>query len=70
MKMVKTWLPSSCYNCSAVHPHLTRYDNSTSKLLNRGALALAIYGICVMVFCLTFNIYQLVRPPTTVTPGE
>jgi len=49
---------------------LTRYDNSTSKLLNRGALALAIYGICVMVFCLTFNIYQLVRPPTTVTPGE
>ncbi|TDL23915.1 hypothetical protein BD410DRAFT_786588 [Rickenella mellea] len=38
---------------------LTRDDPSGNKLLTRGALALAIYGCCIFVFCLSFNIYQV-----------
>jgi len=41
---------------------LTRDDPEESKLLNRAALALAIYGSCILVFCLSFNIYQVARP--------
>jgi amino acid permease len=41
---------------------LTRHDPTSSKALNRGALALAIYGVCVFVFCLSFNIYQIIHP--------
>lgn len=41
---------------------LTRNDSGTSKMLNRTALALAIYGMLVVVFCLSYNMYKLVRP--------
>ncbi|EGN96736.1 hypothetical protein SERLA73DRAFT_140480 [Serpula lacrymans var. lacrymans S7.3] len=43
---------------------LSRDDPSVSRTLNRGALALAFYGSCIFVFCLSFNIYQVVKPPT------
>ncbi|KAF5387351.1 hypothetical protein D9757_005793 [Collybiopsis confluens] len=33
-----------------------------SRLLNRAALALAVYGMFIFVFCLGFNIYQVVHP--------
>ncbi|KAI5123504.1 hypothetical protein M0805_006664 [Coniferiporia weirii] len=39
---------------------LTRDDTSVSKTLNRAALALAIYGVFIFIFCLSFNIYQVV----------
>ncbi|KAH7927298.1 vacuolar amino acid transporter 5 [Leucogyrophana mollusca] len=41
---------------------LSRDDLSISRKLNKAALALAIYGCCVFVFCLSFNIYQVMRP--------
>jgi len=41
---------------------LTRNDPRTSKTLNRSALGLAIYGMLVFVFCLSYNIYKLVHP--------
>ncbi|KAF5316609.1 hypothetical protein D9619_006400 [Psilocybe cf. subviscida] len=39
---------------------LTRGDGS-SRALNSGAFALMVYGLCVFVFCLSFNIYQIVN---------
>ncbi|KAH8116496.1 transmembrane amino acid transporter protein-domain-containing protein [Phellopilus nigrolimitatus] len=42
---------------------LTRGDSSISKSLNRAALVLAIYGVFIFVFCLSFNIYQVFKPP-------
>ncbi|KAF9461215.1 vacuolar amino acid transporter 5 [Collybia nuda] len=41
---------------------LTRDDPSKSKTLNRAALGLALYGCFIFVFCLGFNIYQLMHP--------
>jgi len=41
---------------------LTRNDPTTSKSLNRAALALSIYGACIFVFCLGFNIYRVINP--------
>jgi len=41
---------------------LTRTDRNRNNALSLGALALAIYGGCVFVFCLAFNIYQVVYP--------
>ncbi|KAJ7314363.1 transmembrane amino acid transporter protein-domain-containing protein [Mycena albidolilacea] len=41
---------------------LTRADRNRNNALSLGALALAAYGGCVFVFCLTFNIYQVIRP--------
>ncbi|KAJ6456083.1 vacuolar amino acid transporter 5 [Mycena sanguinolenta] len=41
---------------------LTRADRNRNNTLSLGALALAIYGGCVFVFCLTFNIYQVIYP--------
>ncbi|KDR80651.1 hypothetical protein GALMADRAFT_241008 [Galerina marginata CBS 339.88] len=38
---------------------LTRNDPSVSKGMNLGAFGLMIYGMCVFVFCLGFNIYQV-----------
>ncbi|KAF5350248.1 hypothetical protein D9758_007851 [Tetrapyrgos nigripes] len=40
---------------------LTR-DDPTVKKRNWAALALAIYGACIFVFCLGFNIYKVVYP--------
>jgi len=40
---------------------LSRSDPSANKTLSGAALGLAIYGICIFIFCLTFNIYQVVR---------
>ncbi|KAJ3497571.1 hypothetical protein NLJ89_g10333 [Agrocybe chaxingu] len=39
---------------------LTR-DDFTRKSLNLSAFFLMIYGICVCVFCLSFNIYQIIQ---------
>jgi len=39
---------------------LTRYDGN-GKILNRAALALAAYGCCIFVFCLSFNIFQVIQ---------
>lgn len=39
---------------------LTRNDPSVSRKMNMAAFGLMVYGICVFVFCLGFNIYQLV----------
>ncbi|KIK61722.1 hypothetical protein GYMLUDRAFT_42750 [Collybiopsis luxurians FD-317 M1] len=41
---------------------ISRGDES-SRLLNRAALALAVYGVCVFIFCLGYNIYQVIKPP-------
>ncbi|KAI0046216.1 hypothetical protein FA95DRAFT_1520510 [Auriscalpium vulgare] len=41
---------------------MTRNDPSASKALNRAALALAAYGSFILVFCLSFNIWQLFHP--------
>ncbi|KAJ3989322.1 transmembrane amino acid transporter protein-domain-containing protein [Lentinula detonsa] len=48
---------------------LSRGDHG-SKILNRAALALAAYGVCIFVFCLGFNIYQLVYPPASGSPAH
>ncbi|KAI0825680.1 vacuolar amino acid transporter 5 [Irpex lacteus] len=40
---------------------LTRNDPETSKGLNRAGLALAIYGVVVFIFCLSYNIYAVVH---------
>ncbi|KAI0924501.1 hypothetical protein AcW2_005375 [Taiwanofungus camphoratus] len=37
---------------------LSRADPGASKMLRRASLGLAIYGTCIFVFCLSFNIYQ------------
>ncbi|KAJ7464531.1 transmembrane amino acid transporter protein-domain-containing protein [Mycena latifolia] len=41
---------------------LTRADRNRNNALSLGALALAVYGAFVFVFCLTFNIYQVIYP--------
>ncbi|TCD67972.1 hypothetical protein EIP91_011773 [Steccherinum ochraceum] len=41
---------------------LTRDDPDANKTLTRASLGLAIYGICIFIFCLSFNIYQVVHP--------
>ncbi|KAI0272366.1 vacuolar amino acid transporter 5 [Gloeopeniophorella convolvens] len=41
---------------------LTKDDPNASKLLNRGALALSIYGGFVLVFCLSYNIHNVLHP--------
>ncbi|KAF9785458.1 transmembrane amino acid transporter protein-domain-containing protein [Thelephora terrestris] len=41
---------------------LTKGDLGTSKLLNRSALGLAVYGALVFIFCLGYNIYKLIYP--------
>lgn len=41
---------------------LTRDDASVGKPLNWSALALAVYGVLIMIFCLSFNIYQVLYP--------
>jgi len=41
---------------------LTRDDPGRNKTLSRAALGLAVYGASIFVFCLGFNIYQVVRP--------
>ncbi|PFH51839.1 hypothetical protein AMATHDRAFT_141685 [Amanita thiersii Skay4041] len=48
---------------------LSRGDVSARRL-NMGALALAIYGSCIFVFCLGFNIYQVLHPAQTRGPGH
>ncbi|KAF7309191.1 Aa-trans domain-containing protein [Mycena kentingensis (nom. inval.)] len=40
---------------------LTRRDRNRNNALSAGALALAVYGGFVFVFCLAFNIYQVVH---------
>ncbi|KAJ7887939.1 transmembrane amino acid transporter protein-domain-containing protein [Mycena leptocephala] len=41
---------------------LTRADRNRNNALSLGALALAAYGGFVFVFCLGFNIYQVIHP--------
>ncbi|EKM81692.1 hypothetical protein AGABI1DRAFT_111957 [Agaricus bisporus var. burnettii JB137-S8] len=41
---------------------LTRDDPSANKTLNWAAFVLMVYGIFVFVFCLGFNVYEVVRP--------
>ncbi|KAJ3878327.1 transmembrane amino acid transporter protein-domain-containing protein [Lentinula edodes] len=48
---------------------LSRGDES-SRTLNRAALALAVYGAFIFVFCLGFNIYQVVQPSTSGDPAH
>jgi len=45
---------------------LSHSDPTANKSLSRAALALAVYGMCVFVFCLSFNIYQVMRPSSSV----
>ncbi|EIN09560.1 hypothetical protein PUNSTDRAFT_101436 [Punctularia strigosozonata HHB-11173 SS5] len=49
---------------------LTRHDASASKALNRAALALACYGAFIFVFCLSYNIYGVVRPSSSSPSGH
>ncbi|KAI0318384.1 transmembrane amino acid transporter protein-domain-containing protein [Amylostereum chailletii] len=41
---------------------MTKDDASASRVLNKAALALAGYGMFILVFCLSFNIYKVVNP--------
>ncbi|EJF64034.1 vacuolar amino acid transporter 5 [Dichomitus squalens LYAD-421 SS1] len=41
---------------------LSRDDPSANKLLSKASLGLAIYGMFIFVFCLSFNIYGLFHP--------
>ncbi|KAH9940826.1 vacuolar amino acid transporter 5 [Epithele typhae] len=41
---------------------LSRDDTSVSKTLSRASLGLAIYGMCIFVFCLSYNIYGVLHP--------
>ncbi|KAF8967626.1 vacuolar amino acid transporter 5 [Flammula alnicola] len=38
---------------------LTRNDPTVTKTMNFAAFGLMVYGLCVFVFCLSFNIYQI-----------
>ncbi|OBZ74208.1 Vacuolar amino acid transporter 5 [Grifola frondosa] len=38
---------------------LSRNDPNANKMLTKAALGLAIYGMFIFVFCLSFNIYQV-----------
>jgi len=41
---------------------LTRADRNRNNVLSVSALALAAYGTCIFVFCLAFNIYNVISP--------
>ncbi|KDQ61388.1 hypothetical protein JAAARDRAFT_54767 [Jaapia argillacea MUCL 33604] len=41
---------------------LKRNDPNANKTLTRAALGLAAYGMFIFVFCLAFNIYNVVKP--------
>jgi len=41
---------------------LTHNDPTASKALARASIALAAYGVFIFIFCLSFNIYQVVKP--------
>ncbi|KAI0306057.1 vacuolar amino acid transporter 5 [Multifurca ochricompacta] len=41
---------------------LTKDDPNRNKLLNTGALALICYGFLILIFCLSYNIYNIVHP--------
>lgn len=41
---------------------LTKDDPNKNKLLNLGALALMCYGILILVFCLSYNTYNVLHP--------
>ncbi|KAF9240708.1 vacuolar amino acid transporter 5 [Melanogaster broomeanus] len=43
---------------------LSKDDPTVSRTLHNCALVLTVYGCCVFVFCLGFNIYQAVYPTT------
>ncbi|KAH9884779.1 transmembrane amino acid transporter protein-domain-containing protein [Cubamyces lactineus] len=45
---------------------LSHNDPNASKTLSRAALGLAIYGMFIFVFCLSFNIYQVLHSSPTV----
>ncbi|KAI0653271.1 transmembrane amino acid transporter protein-domain-containing protein [Cubamyces menziesii] len=45
---------------------LSHNDPNASKGLSRAALGLAIYGMFIFVFCLSFNIYQVLHSSPTV----
>ncbi|KAI0330913.1 hypothetical protein GY45DRAFT_1323045 [Cubamyces sp. BRFM 1775] len=45
---------------------LSRNDPNASKTLSRAALGLAIYGMFIFVFCLSFNIYKVLHSSPTV----
>ncbi|CAL1714589.1 unnamed protein product [Somion occarium] len=40
---------------------LTRNDPNANKTLNKASLALAIYGMFIFTFCLSYNIYQVIN---------
>ncbi|EMD39143.1 hypothetical protein CERSUDRAFT_134012 [Gelatoporia subvermispora B] len=40
---------------------LTRDDPSSNKTLTRASLGLAIYGVSIFIFCLSYNIYQVIH---------
>ncbi|KIK08887.1 hypothetical protein K443DRAFT_671943 [Laccaria amethystina LaAM-08-1] len=42
---------------------LSRDDSSMPRSLNLGAMGLAVYGAFIFIFCLGFNIYQVIYPP-------
>ncbi|KAI9064008.1 hypothetical protein FKP32DRAFT_1591420 [Trametes sanguinea] len=44
---------------------LSHNDPNASKALSRAALGLAIYGIFIFIFCLSFNIYQVLHSSPT-----
>ncbi|TFY79175.1 hypothetical protein EWM64_g4838 [Hericium alpestre] len=46
---------------------MTRNEPTASKALRRASLALFVYGCCILVFCLSFNIYQVIHPPMVLT---
>ncbi|TFK51813.1 hypothetical protein OE88DRAFT_1679269 [Heliocybe sulcata] len=41
---------------------LTHNDPTANKVLTRASAALAAYGAFIFIFCLSFNIYQVVKP--------
>ncbi|KAF8523611.1 transmembrane amino acid transporter protein-domain-containing protein [Gautieria morchelliformis] len=43
---------------------LFRDDPHTSKMLRWGALALVGYGVIIFVFCLSYNLYQVIHGPS------
>jgi len=47
---------------------LTKDDPNKNKLLNLGALGLACYGSLILVFCLSFNIYNVIYPVVKASP--
>jgi len=49
---------------------LTRHDPTANKYLNCAALVLSIYGACIFVFCLGFNIYHIINPSETGGPSH